>query len=39
MFVCTTVLYEYMNAPRNDVYILFVMCELEYIGGFITVFI
>ena len=39
MFVCTTVMYEYTNALRDDVYNLFVMRELEYIWGFITVFI
>jgi hypothetical protein len=24
MFVCTMILYEYMNSPRNDVFNLFV---------------
>ena len=29
MFVCTTVLYEYMNSPRNYVYNLFINTHMR----------
>ena len=29
MFVCTTVLYEYMNSFRNDVYDLFINTHVQ----------
>ena len=39
IFVCTTVLYEFMNLLRNDIYNLISIriCELKYMGSFITV--